>query len=103
MNNKFFRAFLSILFSFVFFSCQEENTIEKELKAESLSFFEQNNVDYQDLQSEYYIQQKQDQTQYILKYYKVIGQDSLFIKFIKDETAKYWMEANQKFVHHYKK
>lgn len=104
MINRFYLFILPIICSITFYACKkEESKTEKELKAESLSFFKQNNVDYQDLQSEYYIHQKQDHTHYILKYYKVIGQDSLFIKFSKDEKDKYWMEANQEFVQHYKK
>ena len=103
MINRFFIALLPILFSLIIFSCKKDNVNEEKLRAESLSFFEQNNVDYQDLQSEYYVQKKQDNTHHILKYYKLIDNDSLFIKFSKDEKDKYWMEANQKFVQHYKK
>lgn len=94
-----------LLFLLVFmFSCNQNKTTEESLKKESFSFFKKNKIDTVDFKKRYYIKENKSigYTHYILKYYKMIGKDSVIVWFTRDDEADYSIQTNDNFDKYYR-
>lgn len=96
------KYFILILFTFFLFnSCENEQVIHSNLIKESAKFFKKRNIDSKNFNTQFYIKKGDYYTHYVLKYYKVINNDSLIIYFTRDDTADYFMESNNNFSNYY--
>lgn len=97
-------SILLLLFVFLF-SCNENGVIQENLDNESCVFFKKHEIDTIGFKKIYYIREDKSvpYKHYILKYFKILDEDSIIIWFTRDDQADYFIQTNDNFRKYYKK